>query len=186
MPEPGASGAARVRIERLPPERLERFVVVGGMCCSSCCCCCCCLHTLGGLVGAAMGSVWAVAPKAVDAASAAGGQRAAAGEARSGAAITVAVHWTVVVALSVTAFVLCSLADMRDGIWIGLAAVVLGMPVFQLAAFFVGLVLAPLFPVPDKLASVKALGKIVLVSFLGSVVGALLLGAVLVVVLAAS
>lgn len=163
---------ARVRVQRLPPERLGRMAVVGSVCCSSCCCCCCCLHALGGLVGAAAGSAWAVGP--------AGGQPAEE-SARDGAAITVAVHWTTVVALSITTFVIGSLVDVHDGIWIGLAAVVIGLPLFQLAAFLLGLLLAPLFPVPNKLASLKALGKIALLSFVGSVLGAGLLIVVLLV-----
>lgn len=40
-------------IERHPPERrANRGVVVA--CTGSCCCCCCCLHTVGGIVGAAI------------------------------------------------------------------------------------------------------------------------------------
>lgn len=167
MSEQRGGGSERVRIARLPPERLERMAVVGSVCCSSCCCCCCCLHALGGLVGAAMGSAWAAVPTTGDATDRA--------SARDAAALTVAVHWTIVVALSVTAFVIGSLTDVHDGIWIGLASVVIGLPVFQLAAFVLGLVLTPFFPVPSKVASLKALGKIALVSFIGSLVGAGLL-----------
>ncbi|GMV19105.1 MAG: hypothetical protein AMXMBFR56_73290 [Polyangiaceae bacterium] len=168
-----------MRVARLPPERSTRLAVVGSVCCSSCCCCCCCLHALGGLVGAAMGSAWAVVPSATEA------NASTPSGARDGAALTVAVHWTVVFALSVAAFVIGSLVDVHDGIWIGLASVVLGLPAFQLAAFVLGLVLAPLFPVPNKGSALKALGKIALVSFLGSLLGAGLLAVGLVLYLGA-
>src|SRR6516162_9243133 len=37
-----------------PPERRRRRSMVTH--CGCCCCCCCCLHTVGGLIGAAIGS----------------------------------------------------------------------------------------------------------------------------------
>src|SRR5262245_37793029 len=42
-----------IRFEAHPPERKRRpqSVVVA---CGCCCCCCCCLHTLGGVIGAAV------------------------------------------------------------------------------------------------------------------------------------
>lgn len=163
---------ARVRIRRLPAERLKSLAVVGSVCCSSCCCCCCCLHSVGGLVGAAAGSVWAVAPSKDDA--------------RDGATISVLLHWTIVVALSIAAFVTGSLTDDENGIWIGLAAVVLGIPAFQLTALLIGLMLVPFTPVPDKGASLKALGKLALISLLGTLLGGALLVVVVVLFVAAS
>ncbi|MFO0564748.1 MAG: hypothetical protein U0263_03750 [Polyangiaceae bacterium] len=171
-----AENVSEVKLTRLPAERLERLAVVGSVCCSSCCCCCCCLHAVGGLMGAAMGSAWAVAPAAGDA-------EAPKAAARDGAAVTVAVHWTIVVALSVVTFVIASLVDVHDGIWIGLAAVVIGLPAFQLTAFLLGLLLAPAFPVPDKLGSLKALGKIFVLSVIGSIIGGVLLAVGLVMLL---
>ena len=53
---------SEVQIERHPPERGLGANVLGGVCCS-CCCCCCCLHTAGSLVGAAIGSGWAMVDK---------------------------------------------------------------------------------------------------------------------------
>jgi hypothetical protein len=44
--------ADTLTIECHPPERRRR--VEARMCCGSCCCCCCCLHTLGGIIGAAI------------------------------------------------------------------------------------------------------------------------------------
>lgn len=45
----------RIGVRRHPPERGRRApVVVLG--CGCTCCCCCCLHTLGGVIGAAIGS----------------------------------------------------------------------------------------------------------------------------------
>lgn len=44
-----------VRVRAHPPERRRAApVTLNAGCC--CCCCCCCLHTVGGLIGAAMGS----------------------------------------------------------------------------------------------------------------------------------
>jgi streptolysin S family bacteriocin protoxin len=44
-----------LEFEALPPERRRSrsIIVASGSCC---CCCCCCLHTIGGLVGAAIGT----------------------------------------------------------------------------------------------------------------------------------
>ena len=42
-----------MEIRALPPERARRAGGVSACCC--CCCCCCCLHTIGGVVGAALG-----------------------------------------------------------------------------------------------------------------------------------
>lgn len=42
-------------VEKHAPERRRVKVVTTH--CGCCCCCCCCLHTIGGLVGAAVGSV---------------------------------------------------------------------------------------------------------------------------------
>lgn len=43
-------------IERHPPERRADRGVIVACTASCCCCCCCCLHTLGGIVGAAVAS----------------------------------------------------------------------------------------------------------------------------------
>ncbi len=42
-----------VQIEHHPPERRRRSVVTMHQGCC-CCCCCCCLHSVGGLIGAAV------------------------------------------------------------------------------------------------------------------------------------
>jgi streptolysin S family bacteriocin protoxin len=44
-----------ILIEKHLPERRQPKVVTAH--CGCCCCCCCCLHSVGGLVGAALGSV---------------------------------------------------------------------------------------------------------------------------------
>ena len=46
---------APVAVERHPPERRGPRVVTAH--CGCCCCCCCCLHSVGGLIAAALGSV---------------------------------------------------------------------------------------------------------------------------------
>ncbi len=49
-------GAPPVQVQVHPAERGRRGgVVLYGTCC--CCCCCCCLHTIGGVVGAILGSI---------------------------------------------------------------------------------------------------------------------------------
>ena len=63
-----------VELEPLPPERRERSLVLASGCCTSCCCCSCCLHSVGGLVGSALGTGLAVN----------GGKRAPAGPERGG------------------------------------------------------------------------------------------------------
>jgi hypothetical protein len=43
-----------IHVEKHPPERRQPKVVTAH--CGCCCCCCCCLHSIGGLVGAGLGS----------------------------------------------------------------------------------------------------------------------------------
>lgn len=51
-----------MKLRAHPPERRRRGVTLAAHGC--CCCCCCCLHTLGGLIGAAVGSTKAPTPEA--------------------------------------------------------------------------------------------------------------------------
>src|SRR5947207_8359582 len=49
-----SSATPEVRVEKHPPERRRSKTVTTH--CGCCCCCCCCLHSVGALIGAAMGS----------------------------------------------------------------------------------------------------------------------------------
>lgn len=59
MPEPAVPSS--IRLTAHPPERHRRGepVILASGCC---CCCCCCLHSLGGLIGAIIGSVTQLGP----------------------------------------------------------------------------------------------------------------------------
>ncbi len=50
-----------MEIRAHPPERARRGGGVSACCC--CCCCCCCLHTIGGVIGAALGGRNAPSPE---------------------------------------------------------------------------------------------------------------------------
>lgn len=50
-----------MKLQAHPPERRRRGVTLAAHGC--CCCCCCCLHTLGGLIGAAVAGTKARTPE---------------------------------------------------------------------------------------------------------------------------
>src|SRR5262245_31272193 len=116
-------GAPRVQVEAHPPERGKgRPVVVACGC--SCCCCCCCLHTVGGVVGAA---VMSAATAGVD------------GDALASRSVAKRVYW-----LSVLFLVACipgplfapghGVHELDDAFWIAFLGVALGLLLIQLAA----------------------------------------------------
>lgn len=124
-----------VEIRPHPPERRRKPGVVAPCCC---CCCCCCLHSIGGLVGAAVG-----------------GRKARAAEERS----TVRIYWLAFVLVLAATGVAC--AFTREG---GLYAVLglMALPVGQLMTSLLVFLFAVLRP---DLVDFRTLGRITWTGF---------------------
>jgi hypothetical protein len=134
-----------MQIRAHPPERARRTGGVSACCC--CCCCCCCLHTIGGVVGAALG-----------------GRNAPSPEERR----TIRVYWiSFLVVIGVT------LATGAATGEIGLALVLIlgALPLGQLFTSLLVLLMVAVLPDP---ISLPRLGTLTWKSALWSVVGLLL------------
>ena len=146
-----------------PAERQVAAAVAGSPCCSCCCCCSCCLHSLGGVVGASVGS----------------GQALVKTRDRDRAAFGVSVYWGVFALLSVAATLVVAYTSEP---FVAFIALVLLAPVLQLAASLVTLLVVAVAPLANKGAAYAAVGWITLWSFVGAAIGLavmLLLGGVL-------
>ena len=136
-----------VEFERHEPERRH---ATGGrvLCNGGCCCCSCCLHSLGGLVGAALASRKE--------------------KASTGSSI-VGLYWAVLAFLALATFALMSFG----GVSVGVITVLLLLPVIQLAASLISWIWlvkqSDRFLDPD--ASARILGRITLHSFVGALIG---------------
>ena len=154
-------------IERHPPERREnRGVIVA--CTGSCCCCCCCLHTLGGIVGAAVASP---SGTSTDGASQASSAKAA------------HTYWLLLVALcGLIAAGGMSIAYSDRGRWQDVAIVVgglvLGLPLVQIAVSVAAVILIAInwpFRFADKRAALKRIGRITRHTITGTMVGVIIM-----------
>ena len=168
------SNHARVEFHKHPPER-RRGIGASGYCCCGSCCCCCCLHSLGGLVGAAAGSRCKGAPLSGR------GMRS---------------YWGVLASLTVVAISLPVLAQWRQYVGalgdflkgtggslpvvraqsmeIGIMIALLLMPGIQLVCSLIMAIWVEVrrgYSAEEKSASRRTIGRITIWSFLGAVVG---------------
>jgi hypothetical protein len=133
-----------------PPERRRRSIIVTG--CGCCCCCCCCLHTLGGVIGAAVAGAT---------------QRG-----RAGASL----YWRTVAVL-LFALALGLGAFMRggsEGIIVGVVIGLLVFPGVQLAASLLAVLIAafqPEQPFPTRSDRLRAIGWITIWTVVGALIG---------------
>jgi hypothetical protein len=154
-----------VRLVVHPPERQRQRAgvpVQAGDCCS--CCCCCCLHSLGSLIGAVAAGREPVRdtstpPSAVSAAS---------------------IFWWTVLVLILIATVLGLPFMVVGGLFVSLMA----LPLVQLLASLVTLLILVGSTRPDRDLQLKQLGKITLGVVIGTFFGGLALGVLLLVVCA--
>lgn len=137
-----------VQFEKHQPERRRG---AGGrvFCNGGCCCCSCCLHSLGGVIGATIGTLTSRRPSEIP---------------------VVICYWFVLVAFTAaTAFFWgIGIGDPAGGL-----IVLLVLPLIQLAASLATLVwigIRSVSPV-EKKANLLALGKITLWSILGALTG---------------
>jgi hypothetical protein len=134
-----------MQIRAHPPERARRTGGVSACCC--CCCCCCCLHTIGGVVGAALG-----------------GRNAPSPEERR----TIRVYWT---SFLVVVGVTLALGAATGEIGLALVLILGALPLGQLFTSLLVLLMVAVLPDP---ISLPRLGTITWKSVLWSVVGLLL------------
>jgi hypothetical protein len=149
-----------VTFERLPPERriTAPSAAAAGSCC---CCCCCCLHTVGSVVGALSAKTPKVPDNPVP--------NAVVGTAAVEPNYTVTKEYWVTVLVLTLVSLLISAMDGEAVVWaIGYALV---FPGIQLAASLVVAVRNKCSSRPGKDERMKHLGSITLRSFIGGLIG---------------
>jgi hypothetical protein len=139
-----------VQFEKHEPER--RSGTGSNLFCNGgCCCCCCCLHSLGGLIGAAMAS--------------------AKGKSQSEAGPVVGTYWALFALVAAGGAIWGS--AQAGGPGLGIILVLVFLPLVQLLASLLTMIWVGVRreAFPDKQASLTLLGKITLYSFLGALAG---------------
>jgi hypothetical protein len=171
------STAAPARIE-LTAHPAERRRAAGPVVlpCGCCCCCCCCLHTLGGLIGGIAGTVKPIAPPAdpdypfpfrgeeLDE----GGQLLSAS----------ALYWLLVAlgtGLGAVWYFLHEGSRRADDLFVGVLGALFFLPLIQLAASAIAIVVVLLF-YPQRDTAARRIGKITLWSFVGTLIGIAIMG----------
>jgi hypothetical protein len=163
-----------------PPERRrQRSPVIAAQAC--CCCCCCCLHTIGGLVGALVGSLMRVRAtprhREYDEDADIPFRR---DELPPSFTVPAAlVYWGLVSLGTLGTFLAMAFSSgtgkvSPNDLFLAALGTILFLPVVQLGAFFVALIAVALCPkslIPDKTAAVVRVGHIGLWSFVGTIVG---------------
>jgi hypothetical protein len=160
-----------------PPERDRRFrrqpAQAGGCCC--CCCCCCCLHSVGGLLGAALGASMFARPDEVedhepprptldeDDRDEPSPRRTPREE---GSLSGVTVFWLA----TLVGCILCA-AGSGEGILI----LALGLPAIEFGAVILALLVVGFARLPDSGYQMRRVGGIALGAFLGTLIGILVM-----------
>ena len=159
---PTAGDGPAITLRAHPPERRRRSVLVASPSC--CCCCCCCLHSIGGLAGAAVGSISPRAPWSAFA------------------------YWVALLALTMLTILAGPLyvvfegnapqdplEVIGDGMGGALCLLIMLLPAVQLAASAVAGLVVAVAPGrafgEDKGASLVAIGKITAGMIFGTLVG---------------
>ena len=169
-----------IHFEAHPPERKRRSqsVVVA---CGCCCCCCCCLHTIGGVIGAAIAPAFGrraypsryrllVEEYEYDKASSGAGHWGLS---------AVAVYWLLLLGLSVLAVALGVLygikekVPMESDLLITLICLVLGLPVLQMVSSVGTALVMVVSPRTDKKEQLIQVPKMTLGMVAGTVLGIL-------------
>jgi hypothetical protein len=172
-----------VQVTAHPPERARRGAPVI-LPCGCCCCCCCCLHTVGGLAGGVVGSVLRVRPRhrPVDPDFPFPFRRDELDE--EGPTFSPALlYWLLVSFLMAVTAVWYYLAEATRGplagdpqnLLLGLLIAVMILPGLQAGASVLATLGIALF-YGEKVTPLMRVGKITLWSFVGTLVGLLLMG----------
>jgi hypothetical protein len=153
-----------IEVESHPPERRRRSTVlmVHG------CCCCCCLHVIGGLAGAAWGSVRRKAPLPETLATEAAIR--AEEDLKTANRFAAKVYWLALALLGLLAAAAAVLVDPNDST-VSLFGVGFCLPVGQLVASGAAWIVIQTRPPVRKTECLSRLGKITLYGFLGGLIG---------------
>ena len=153
-----------IRVESHLPERRKRSTVL----LAHGCCCCCCLHTLGGIAGAAYGSLRRNAPApetlTTDAAI------RAEDEIRTANRLAAKVYWLSTALITLLSAIIGAVIDPRES-GVTLFLIVFFFPAGQLAASLVALIYLQVNPPLRKSECLSRLGRITLFAFVGALGG---------------
>jgi hypothetical protein len=162
-----------------PPERRRRQTVT--LPCGCCCCCCCCLHTLGGLIGAAIGSNVAsrTPPPPYPGYLYEGEEGELIPPRRRYALSPAALYWIILAVLVNITFLLCFLGfgtepfdpSRLEGLGAAILILAIFLPAVQLVASVIAMLVAGLTDRPNAAARIWAVGKITLGTLIGTAIG---------------
>jgi hypothetical protein len=177
--DPSPKTDSPIRITAHTPERGKRSASVTAAC-GCCCCCCCCLHTIGGLVGAISGSLLNIRyrPRPVDPSFPFPFRRDELDQ-EEGTFPVAVVYWIIVllgvVAVSAYTFFAGSSGQLDPTMLLWGAVIGLFfLPAIQLVASLLSLIIVAVF-YTDKTNGLIRVGKITLWSFVGTLVGILIM-----------
>lgn len=156
-----------VRVEKHLPERRRPKTVTTH--CGCCCCCCCCLHSVGGLIGAAVGSspVASAQPYYLEDEDNPGLYHVITPEGASPAGRAIGVYWLTLLLLSVVIAVTgMPWWGMKNEL--GIFGVLMVLPAIQGAASLLNLIIV--VSMSGTRAELLQVGKI----FLGTVIGTMI------------
>jgi hypothetical protein len=155
-----------IRVESHLPERRRRSTVL----LAHGCCCCCCLHTVGGIAGAAYGSLRRNAPSpetlTTDAAI------RAEDEIRTANRHAAKVYWLSLALITLLAAIVGTLVDPKE-VGVSLFIIVFFFPGGQLAASLAAMIAVHVKPPVRKAECLRRLGRITLFAFVGALAGVL-------------
>ena len=199
MSKLGCNLPTAIEFAALPPERDRQ---IGGVASAgACCCCCCCLHSLGGVIGAAIaprianrsqvftiksnegtGEDWDVDDweEGFDVARTAPNRRQGYGIPVSDSPSAASYFWWTTLIFAVIATVLGTISDRSPlvGLWI----LILLLPLLQLGAVLIGVMILGLSSRPDKFYQLSQLGKIALGVILGAIGGIAIMWGILIII----
>lgn len=166
-----------VTVRRHPPERLIRAMARGEVAQAGCsCCCCCCLHSLGGLVGAALYSPSGDPPASPDKPKPTAGLADDELDRPVGPPTAPprapSIFWSTTAALAILGFVIPPVIWERSGPSLGLSALILGLPAFLLGGSVItALVIIAIPSLSGDAREWKRLGRITLGNIVGTLIG---------------
>ena len=155
-----------IRVESHLPERRKRSTVL----LAHGCCCCCCLHTVGGLAGAAYGSVRrnAPAPETLTSDDAIRQED----EIRTANRTAAKTYWLSLALITLLSAIVATIIDPKES-GVSLFILVFFFPAGQLAASLAALIAIQVKPPVRKSECLSRLGRITLFGFLGALAGVL-------------
>jgi hypothetical protein len=166
-----------IHIEKHTPER-RRQPTVTVACGCSCSCCCCCLHSVGGVVGAALAPVLVRRARPPITQHYDPEVRGLVPKVSKEGVSALALFWWIFLGLCVLAFPIgaaLSYGDTAVGVMVTIVVLLLIMPALQLVSLFISLVAVALMNRPDRRYQLTQVGKAGLGLIVGTVVGILVM-----------